>query len=390
MSLLRRRGAAADPEARLVAAASGGDTTAFDQLRTHHEPAVTEFCSRMLEDRHAEAPGVAAETFAAARRELSAKDPQVELRPWLYALAFERCVARLDDGRQGGAVLGQGEPHEQQRGAALMLGALPQAELVSLMSLAGSRPALFGLVSQLGRSAPGFLSALAVDQAAGQAVAALLPTIARTGGADAAKHGAQMRPPMAASAQGMAKGADRFWNGARVAAATAGAVAVGTAGTFAVASSTGNGDRRDAVVRKGAPGAATQGTPGSRMSISDAGRGSATSSRDRDGGSERDARVTGGARDGRNGRDGRDGTPGSAGRAGGVGAGSAGLSGRDGAAGTSGSNANAGSGTAGPGTGGPGTGGPGTGGPGSLTPRERSLLKLDLEVGSIEAHVRVP
>lgn len=386
MSLLRRRGAVVNPEARLVAAASRGDTAAFDQLRAHHEPAVIEFCSRMLEERRAEAAGVTAETFAAGRRELSAKDPQVELRPWLYALAFERCVARLDDGRQGGAVLGQGEPHEQQRGAALMLGALPQAELVSLMGLAGSRPALFGLVSQLGRSAPGFLSALAVDQAAGQAVAALLPTIARTGGPEAAKHTAQMRPPMAASAQGMAKGADRFWNGARVAAATAGAVVVGTAGTFAVASSTGNGDR-DAVVRKGAPGAATQGTPGSRMSISDAGRGSATSSRDRDGASARDARGTGGARDGRNGRDGRDGTPGSAGRAGGVGAGSAGLSGRDGAAGTSGSNANAGSGTAGPGT---GTGGPGTGGPGGLTPRERSLLKLDLEVGSIEAHVRVP
>ena len=256
MSLLRRRGAAANPEARLVAAASRGDTAAFDQLRAHHEPAVTEFCARMLEDRSAEAAGVAAETFAAARRELSAKDPQVELRPWLYALAFERCVARLDDERRGSAVLGQGEPHEQQRGAALMLGALPQSELVSLMSLAGSRPALFGLVSQLGRSAPGFLSALAVDQAAGQAVAALLPTIARTGGSEAAKRTAQLRPPMAASAQGVAKGADRFWNGARVAAATAGAVAVGTAGAFAVASATGGGGRCDPVVRKGAPGVA--------------------------------------------------------------------------------------------------------------------------------------
>lgn len=389
MSLLRRRAAAANPEARLVAAASRGDAAAFDQLRAQHEPAVTEFCAKMLEDRRAEAPGVAAETFAAARRELPIKDAQVELRPWLYALAFERCVARLDDERQTGSVRGQGEPHEQQRGAALMLGALPQAELVSLMSLAGSRPALFGLVTELGRSAPSFLGSLAVDQAAGQAVAALgvLPTLG-SGGAEAAKHAAQMGPMMPASARAAGTGADSVWSGARIAAATAGVVAVTGAGAFALGDSIrSNGDRGGAAVQQGAA-AGGQGARGSGMSIS-GGRGTAqtTGARGRDGTSSRDTRTAGSARAG---RDGRDGTSGLAGRAGDSRAASTGLNGRDGAPGSSGSNASGGGGTGGAGTGGSGTGGAGTGGPGGLTPKERSLLKLDLEVGSIEAHVRVP
>jgi hypothetical protein len=312
MTVLRRV-RVASPEDGLVAAASRGDQAAFERLRRAHEPAVSAFCAGMLEEEHrAEVPVVVAEVFDVARRELGRKDRRVELRPWLHGLAFERCIARLDRDAAGG--LGQGTERDQRRGAALMLGALPAAEVETLVTLAGSRPALFGLVSELTRSAPGFLGSLAVDQAAGQAIAALANLAPLGRGADdhAAKHAAAIQLAPAPSAHGLAQAADRVRNATRIAAVTGGAIVVGGASVFALADPIGRGARGvNGASRLSGASSASQGARGSGMRVSP----SALAAEQRDAARRRGARGSK-SRDGAAGANGLAGAAGAAGAAG--------------------------------------------------------------------------
>lgn len=310
-----RRVRVTSPEDSLVAAASRGDQAAFDRLRRRHEPAVTAFCAGMLElQRRAEVPAVVAEVFDMARRELAQKDRRVELRPWLHGLAFERCIARLDRDRDAAAGLGQGTQRDQERGAALLLGALPEAEVATLVTLAGSRPALFGLVSELTRSAPGFLGSLAIDQAAGHAIAALtsLPALGRGADDGAARHAAAIQLPPAPSAHGIAQAADRVRNATRIAAATGGAIVVGGASVFALADPIGrNGPGDNGASRLSGATSASQGARGPGMRVSGSGQAAGQG----DAAQRRGPRGSKG-QDGAAGADGREGVAGAAGAAG--------------------------------------------------------------------------
>lgn len=407
MRFFGRRGKR-DPDQRLLAEARSGRAGAFEELRARHEEALTTFCANMLEHRHDEATGVVEETFAVARRELASTDGRAQVRPWLYAIGFERCIARLDELRSGSAAAtGQGDEADQKRGALLMTGALPDSELVGLMSLADSRPSLFGLVGELTRTAPGAVAEFAVEEAATEAVAALGQW---PGSGDAAESADDMAQRAArahgfsAGGEAVARNADRVRRAATIAAATGSAAVVAGAGAFAIADPTGGGDgSRDRIVAPGpgvaAPaasrlpggsGSAGAGSAGARLPGGD----SAGGDRGRAGGASSGRPQSAGSRNGRDGRDGRDSSSGGGASGGDVvtdpgrflpGAGSGG-----GPGGGSGGTGGGAGGNPGGGTGGGGGPGGGERPGGGDQPRSRSLLRVDAQVGPLDAHVEIP
>jgi RNA polymerase sigma factor (sigma-70 family) len=79
---------------RLVALVRAGDEGAFEALYDRHHPAILGFCRHMLGTRE-EAEDAVQHTFLAAFRDLVRDDKPIELRPWLFAIARNRCVSLL-------------------------------------------------------------------------------------------------------------------------------------------------------------------------------------------------------------------------------------------------------------------------------------------------------
>ena len=79
---------------RLVALVRAGDEGAFEALYDRHHPAILGFCRHMLGSRE-EAEDAVQHTFLSAFRDLVATDKPIELRPWLFAIARNRCVSLL-------------------------------------------------------------------------------------------------------------------------------------------------------------------------------------------------------------------------------------------------------------------------------------------------------
>jgi RNA polymerase sigma factor (sigma-70 family) len=79
---------------RLVARARAGDDAAFEALYARHQPAVLAFC-RHLTGNHEDAEDAVQHTFLAAYRQLAAAGEEIELRPWLYTVARNRCLSLL-------------------------------------------------------------------------------------------------------------------------------------------------------------------------------------------------------------------------------------------------------------------------------------------------------
>jgi len=79
---------------RLVALVRAGDESAFEVLYDRHHPAILGFCRHMLGTRE-EAEDAVQHTFLAAFRDLTRDDKPIELRPWLFAIARNRCVSLL-------------------------------------------------------------------------------------------------------------------------------------------------------------------------------------------------------------------------------------------------------------------------------------------------------
>jgi RNA polymerase sigma factor (sigma-70 family) len=79
---------------RLVALVRGGDEGAFEALYDRHHPAILGFCRHMLGTRE-EAEDAVQHTFLAAFRDLVGSDKAIELRPWLFAIARNRCLSLL-------------------------------------------------------------------------------------------------------------------------------------------------------------------------------------------------------------------------------------------------------------------------------------------------------
>jgi RNA polymerase sigma factor (sigma-70 family) len=81
-------------DARLVELVRDGDERAFEALYDRHHGAILGFSRHMLGSRE-EAEDALQHTFLAAYRDLVASDKPIEARPWLFAIARNRCYSVL-------------------------------------------------------------------------------------------------------------------------------------------------------------------------------------------------------------------------------------------------------------------------------------------------------
>ena len=79
---------------RLVALVRGGSEAAFEALYDRHHRGILAFCRHMLSSAD-EAEDAVQHTFMAAYRHLVSRAGEIQLRPWLYAIARNRCLSML-------------------------------------------------------------------------------------------------------------------------------------------------------------------------------------------------------------------------------------------------------------------------------------------------------
>ena len=79
---------------RLVELLRGGSEAAFEALYARHHRGVLSFCRHMLGSAE-EAEDAVQHTFLAAYRDIDASTKEIHLRPWLYAIARNRCLTVL-------------------------------------------------------------------------------------------------------------------------------------------------------------------------------------------------------------------------------------------------------------------------------------------------------
>ncbi len=79
---------------QLVEQLRGGNEAAFEVIYERHVPGVLSFCRHMLGSRD-QGEDAVQHAFAAAHRDLLRDDREIRLRPWLYAIARNRCLSML-------------------------------------------------------------------------------------------------------------------------------------------------------------------------------------------------------------------------------------------------------------------------------------------------------
>jgi RNA polymerase sigma factor (sigma-70 family) len=79
---------------RLVARMRDGDESAFEAVYARHHPSLLAFCRHLTGSRE-DAEDAVQHAFLAAYRQLADSDEKVELRPWLYTVARNRCLSLL-------------------------------------------------------------------------------------------------------------------------------------------------------------------------------------------------------------------------------------------------------------------------------------------------------
>jgi RNA polymerase sigma factor (sigma-70 family) len=79
---------------RLVAAVRAGSEPAFEAIYDRHHRVLLSFCRHMLGSAD-EAADAVQHTFVAAYRDLTTSDKPIRLRPWLFAIARNRCLSML-------------------------------------------------------------------------------------------------------------------------------------------------------------------------------------------------------------------------------------------------------------------------------------------------------
>ena len=88
-------------DARLAQLAAGGDERAFEELYDRHHAALLGFCRHMLGSRE-EGEDALQQTFLRAHRALLTHGAPEDVRPWLFAIARNRCRTHAC-GAQGAA-----------------------------------------------------------------------------------------------------------------------------------------------------------------------------------------------------------------------------------------------------------------------------------------------
>lgn len=81
-------------DARLLARVRRGDSSAFEALHARHQPAILAFCRHLTGSRE-DAEDAVQHTFLAAYRRIVESADEIELRPWLFAVARNRSVSLL-------------------------------------------------------------------------------------------------------------------------------------------------------------------------------------------------------------------------------------------------------------------------------------------------------
>lgn len=89
-----QRGRTRWPDDRLVSATRSGDAEAFEVIYDRYARPILGFCRHMLGSA-ADAEDAVQEIFASAYRALQGEGRRIELRPWLYAIARNRCLSVL-------------------------------------------------------------------------------------------------------------------------------------------------------------------------------------------------------------------------------------------------------------------------------------------------------
>src|SRR5215218_5234325 len=79
---------------RLVELIRNGSEAAFEALFDRHSRGILAFCRHMLGSAD-EAEDAAQQTFLSAYSDLLGSDRPIQLRPWLYTIARNRCVSLL-------------------------------------------------------------------------------------------------------------------------------------------------------------------------------------------------------------------------------------------------------------------------------------------------------
>src|SRR3954470_13008093 len=79
---------------RLVERVRSGSEAAFEAIFDRHHRGILAFCRHMLGSVE-EAEDAVQHTFMAAFRELVASDKPIQLKPWLYTIARNRCLTAL-------------------------------------------------------------------------------------------------------------------------------------------------------------------------------------------------------------------------------------------------------------------------------------------------------
>jgi len=81
-------------DARLLARVRGGDDAAFEELHARHQPAILSFCRHLTGSRE-DAEDAVQHTFLGLYRRIVESSAPLELRPWLFAVARNRCLSLL-------------------------------------------------------------------------------------------------------------------------------------------------------------------------------------------------------------------------------------------------------------------------------------------------------
>jgi RNA polymerase sigma factor (sigma-70 family) len=102
---------------RLVELVRSGSEAAFEALFDRHHRGVLGFCRHMLGSAE-EAEDTVQHTFLAAYRELAGTDKPIQLRPWLYTIARNRCITVLR-GRRHQAAAEMSEPPTEHLAASV-------------------------------------------------------------------------------------------------------------------------------------------------------------------------------------------------------------------------------------------------------------------------------
>jgi RNA polymerase sigma factor (sigma-70 family) len=79
---------------RLVELVRGGSEAAFEAIYDRHHRGILAFCRHMLASAD-EGEDALQHTFMAAYRHLVDGSAEIQLRPWLYAIARNRCLTML-------------------------------------------------------------------------------------------------------------------------------------------------------------------------------------------------------------------------------------------------------------------------------------------------------